>query len=73
MEIHSLAWFVFVNFMPLSSSTAPYLFITIIIDSMQAMQQTELEQAVEEVSFVVHHEHGLRSAECQEFRQELLM
>ncbi len=71
MEVHSWAWIVFVCFIVLSSFTVLNLFIAIIIDSMQTLHASENEQAVGEVSDVVHEEHRRRSAEFEELRREI--
>tara|TARA_B100001123_G_C15151801_1_gene963804 strand:- start:243 stop:1193 length:951 start_codon:yes stop_codon:yes gene_type:complete len=71
MEIYSWAWAVFVAFIILSSFTVLNLFIAIIIDSLQTLNESEKHQAIEEVSEVVHDEHQHRADEFAELRREI--
>ena len=71
METYSWAWIVFVAFIFLSSFTVLNLFIAIIIDSMQTLHEAEQQEAVEEVSDVVHDEHRRRAMEFEELKREM--
>jgi len=71
METYSWAWIVFVAFIFLSTFTVLNLFIAIIIDSMQTLHEAEQQEAVEEVSDVVHDEHRRRAMEFEELKREM--
>lgn len=71
MDSHPHAWIFFVPFIIISSFTVLNLFIAIIVDSMQAMHETERDETVEQVSRVVYAEGDVLVAEINRLRDEV--
>ncbi|PPR10135.1 MAG: hypothetical protein CFH41_01869 [Alphaproteobacteria bacterium MarineAlpha11_Bin1] len=71
MEFYSWAWIVFVAFIVLSSFTVLNLFIAIIIDSMQTLQDTENRGNPSEVSEFAHDEHINNAEAFRDLKREI--
>ncbi|TVP75012.1 MAG: ion transporter [Gemmatimonadales bacterium] len=71
MEVYPLAWLFFVPFILVATFTMLNLFIGIIVDTMQTLHDTGIEEGAEILDDALGREHGQIQDELQAIREEL--
>ena len=71
MEAHPYAWIFFVPFILVASFTVLNLFLAIIVNSLQHLQQEETEHALETAREIAHDEAAALSRDIAALRREI--